>query len=98
METLDYRLHKQLYRKMKAGGKKTLDMDFGSNPDQLRTNYLDMYEGVHAEMIQTNRFDEKFRFEHHTFRQDKDDKRNYSQSRGVIPNFWTRLYFGKIVG
>ena len=33
-------------------------MDFDSNSDQLRTHYLDMHEGIHAEMIQTNIFDE----------------------------------------
>ena len=33
-------------------------MDFGGNSDLLRTNYLHMYEGVHVDMKQTNRFDE----------------------------------------
>ena len=31
---------------------------FGINPETLKTNYLDLYEDVHAEMIYTNRFDE----------------------------------------
>ena len=47
-----------MYHKLKAEGKQTTDMDFCSNPDQLRPHYSDMYEGAHAEMIQTNRFDE----------------------------------------
>ena len=58
IETLDYRQHNELYPRLKAEEKQTIDMDFGSNPDQLKTNYLDTYKGVHAEMIQTNRFDE----------------------------------------
>ena len=35
-----------------------LDMDFGDNPDSLKTNYLDMYEGVHADIVYSTRFDE----------------------------------------
>ena len=33
-------------------------MDFGDNPNILKTNYLDMYEVVHADVIYTTRFDE----------------------------------------
>ena len=28
-----------------------LGMDFGDNPNILKTNYLDMYEGVHADVV-----------------------------------------------
>ena len=28
-----------------------LDVDFGINPGTLKSNYLDMYEGVHAEIV-----------------------------------------------
>ena len=58
VDTLDYRQHKEFYHGLKAEKKQTIDMDFGSNPDQLKTIYLDIYEGVHTEMIQTNKFDE----------------------------------------
>ena len=34
-----------------------LDIDFGINWETLKSNYLDMYEGIHAEMIYSNRFD-----------------------------------------
>ena len=33
-------------------------VDFGINPETLKSNYLDMYEGVQAEMVYTNRFDD----------------------------------------
>ena len=52
IETLDYRQHRQLYHKLKAEERQMIDMDFGSNSNQLQTNYLDMYEGVQAEIIQ----------------------------------------------
>ena len=35
-----------------------LDVDIGINPEIKKSNYLDMYEGVYAEMVHSNRFDE----------------------------------------
>ena len=35
-----------------------LDVDFGSNPETMNSNYLDMYEGVHTDVVYTNIFDE----------------------------------------
>ena len=55
---LDYQLHKELYCKLKGEESETLDIDFGINPETLKTNYLDLYEDIHAEMIYTTRFDE----------------------------------------
>ena len=43
---------------MKGEESHTLDVDFGSNPETMKSNYLDMYEGVHADTVYTNRFDE----------------------------------------
>ena len=42
---------------MKGEKSHTLEVDFGINPETLKSNYLDMYEGVHTEMVYTNRFD-----------------------------------------
>ena len=44
--------------KLKGEEGEILEVDFGVNPETLKTNYLDLYEDVHAEMIYTNRFDE----------------------------------------
>ena len=35
-----------------------LDVDFDINPETMKSNYLDMYEGVYTEMVHSNRFDE----------------------------------------
>ena len=35
-----------------------LELDFCNNPDKLRGEYLDMYEGVQSEVISTTKFDE----------------------------------------
>ena len=59
LNTLDYRQHKELYFKLKEEESKMLHFDFGINPETLKSNYLDMYEGIHVyTMIYTNRFDE----------------------------------------
>ena len=58
LNILDYLQYKELYCKLKGEKSHTLEVDFGINPETLKSNYLDMYEGVHAEMVHANRFDE----------------------------------------
>ena len=58
MNTLDYCQYKRLYNSLKGEESHMLDVDFGSNPETMRSNYLDMYEGVQADVVYTNRFDE----------------------------------------
>ena len=48
-------------------------------------------------MIQTNMFDENSDLST-TYLGKTRVTREISQSREEIPNYWTRLYFGKIVG
>ena len=35
-----------------------MKLDFGSTPHKLSEEYLDVYEGIHSEIINTARFDE----------------------------------------
>ena len=58
IDTLDYRHRKELYLKLKEEERETLDVDFGIYPDVLKSKYLDMYEGVYAEMVYANKFNE----------------------------------------
>ena len=58
LNTLDFHKHKESYCKLKGEKGETLEVDFGNNPETLKSNYLDMYERVHTEMVYTNRFDE----------------------------------------
>ena len=53
---LNYQLHKELYCKLKGEESDSIDIDFGINPDTLKTKYLDLYEDVYVEMVYTNRF------------------------------------------
>ena len=58
IDTLDYRHHKELYLKLKGEERETVDVDFGIYPDILKLKYLDVYEGVYAEMVYANKFNE----------------------------------------
>ena len=73
VKTLDYWQHKRCYHSSQYHSLKgeeclMLDVDFGTNLGTMRSNYLDMYEGVHGDVIYTNRF------KHDLFRQNKNDK------------------------
>ena len=56
----DFRLlaTQRLYQSFKGEESQTLDVDFGSNPETMRSNYLDTYDGVYMDVVYTNRFDE----------------------------------------
>ena len=43
---------------MKEEERGTLEIDFGMYPDILKSKYLDVYEGVYAEMVYANKFNE----------------------------------------
>ena len=58
IDTLDYRDHKDLYLKLKEEERETLDIDFGLYPDITKSRYLDVYEGVYAEMVYADKFNE----------------------------------------
>ena len=57
-DTLDYRDHKELYLKLREEKRETLDIDFGLYPGIIKSRYLDVYEGIYAEMVYANKFHE----------------------------------------
>ena len=58
IDTLDYRHHKELYLKLKGEERETMVIDFGIYLNILKSKYLDIYEGVYAEMVYANKFNE----------------------------------------
>ena len=54
INTLNYCQYKDLYQKLKGKEILMVDVDFGNNPEKLKSEYLDVYEGVYAEIISTN--------------------------------------------
>ena len=40
--------------------KEFIELDFSSMPHKLHKEYLDVYEGIQSEIVNTTRFDENF--------------------------------------
>ena len=58
IDTLNYCQNKDLYKELKEKEILKASVNFGRRPEKLRSDYLDIYEGVYAEVISTDRFDE----------------------------------------
>ena len=48
----------KFYRELQEKESLNAHVNFGGSPDKLKTEYLDVYEGVYAEIISLDRFDE----------------------------------------
>ena len=58
IKLIDYREHKRMYKKMGKEGGEWLDIDFGESPEIMKSRYMDVYDGIYAEVVITSRFDE----------------------------------------
>ena len=58
IDQLNYRQDIDLYRELQEKELLNTDVNFGSSPDRLKAEYLDVYEGVYAEIVSSDRFDE----------------------------------------
>ena len=55
---MNYRQDIDLKRELHEKELLNTDVNFGHSPDRLKTEYLDVYEGVYAEIVSSDRFDE----------------------------------------
>ena len=58
IDQMNYRQDIDLYRELQENESLNTDVNSGSNPDRLKAEYLDVYEGVYAEVVSSDRFDE----------------------------------------
>ena len=58
IDQMNYRQEIDLYRELQEKELLNADVNFGSSPDRLKAEYLDVYEGVYAKVISTDKFDE----------------------------------------
>ena len=58
INSMNYRENKDLYRSLNNKQTIKANLNFGNSPENLKSEYLDMYEGVYAEVINTDKFDE----------------------------------------
>ena len=58
IDQLNYRQDIDLYREFQEKELLNTDVNFGSSPDRLKAEYLNVYGGVYAEIVSSDRFDE----------------------------------------
>ena len=57
-DSLNYHLNEDIYKELKEHEMLKTSIDFSGISRKLKSDYLDLYDGVYAEVISTNRFDE----------------------------------------
>ena len=58
IDQMNYRQERDLYKELQEIELVSAGVNFGRSPEKLKAEYLDVYEGVYAEVISTDRFDE----------------------------------------
>ena len=58
IDGMHYRHARDLYKGLREKELLSADLNFGGSPETLKAEYLDVYEGVYAKVISTDRFDE----------------------------------------
>ena len=56
--TLDIKAVDKYKYRLSADNKEFKELDFGATPQKLQEEYMDIYEGIHSEVVSSNRFDE----------------------------------------
>ena len=73
--------------------KECMQLDFGNTSHRLHKEYLDVYEGIQSEIVNTTRFDENSDLSL-TYLSRLDKARNDKLKAEVIPNFRAWVYTG----
>ena len=55
--TLDIKAVNKYRYKSNTEDREFKELDFGMMPQKLQEEYMDIYEGIHSEMVSSNRFD-----------------------------------------
>ena len=58
IDLLNYQQDIDLYRDLQEKEFLNTDVNFGGSPDKLKAEYLDIYEGIYAEIVSSHIFDE----------------------------------------
>ena len=56
--TLDIKAVNKYKHKPNTDDREFRELDFGTTPQKLQEEYMDIYEGIHSEIVSSNRFDE----------------------------------------
>ena len=58
INSMKYRQNRDLYGSLNNEQAIKTNLNFGNSPENLKSEYLDVYKGVYAEVISTDKFDE----------------------------------------
>ena len=82
IDLMNYRQNKDLYRELNSEKMFKTSVNFGRSPEKLKSDYLDVYESVYAEVMSADRFDE-----------DTNLSTTYSsKGRGKFSHYSKRVY------
>ena len=56
--TLDIKTVNKYKHKLNTDDREFKELDFGTMPQKLQEQYMDIYKGIHSEIVSSNRFDE----------------------------------------
>ena len=56
--TLNIKAVNKYKSKLNTDNREFKELDFGTTPQKLQEEYMDIYEGIHSEIVSSNRFDE----------------------------------------
>ena len=56
-DTLDIKAVDKYKSKPNTGNNEFKELDFSATPQKLQEEYMDIYEGIHSEVVSSNRFD-----------------------------------------
>ena len=68
------------------------ELDFGITPQKLQEEYMDIYEGIHSEVVSSNRFDKNSDISTTYLGRVNRGNAKYTKSRGIISYFRTWLH------
>ena len=57
-DSLNYHMNENIYKELKEQEMLKASINFSGMSEKVKSDYLDVYDGVYAEVISTNRFDE----------------------------------------
>ena len=63
--TLDIKAVNKYKHKPNTDDREFKELDFGTTPQKSQEEYLDIFEGIHLEIVSSNRFDENFDLAQH---------------------------------
>ena len=55
IDLMNYRQNTDLYKRLNSKEMLKTSLNFGKSPEKLKSDYLDVYEGMYAEVISTDR-------------------------------------------